>query len=754
MQLMANFLDRHRIWVAVACLSITIAAAVGISRLRFDDRYQGIFRSNDANHRVFQQVTEEFGSEYNDILLVIEADDILTRANLMELKHLVGRLEQVPAVQSVQSLFDARRPRRVGRYFLPLFPPDLATASEENLQRACQRALNHRLLVGHILSEDRQTTLVTVRLSGEERPVAELEPILEAIGELVRHTAHMSKLRIRVTGIPAMRRAIVQGMQRDQVVFSLVGSLLCLIVAWYFFQNLAAVLIASAGPLVAVFWTLGAMGMAGENLNVLNNVIAPLVQVIAFADAVHLMFHIRHHRAAGLAPRASVVKAVAELGGACGLTSVTTAIGFGSLVTTRIDIIASFGIACALGTVFAFAAVITVVPWLAGSRWGECITGRPISSTAGDRWSSVILRRSGWISAIGLGGTFLLGLATLTLRPDYRYVEYLPQDSEAYQAWQQCDRTFGGAQFVRVLVQWPEEDDLRTEQLHEVVRAVHRVLASGQNVKRPISIRDVLRSMPHHTNGLPAAVSDLARLPKEALRPLIRVEAKRLLVVAHVRDVGARELAQDLEDIQNSLRKIEQDNPGYELRLTGLVVQSASKSQEMIRDLALSLTVAAVLIAGVLALAFRSLRLAILCVVPNALPLVAIGGLLAGFQTSLEYTTVMVFCICLGIASDDTIHFLWRFRRESSSSNSLEAALTRTCAAVAPALTTSTVVLVVGFSTLLLSAGPKIQLFGLLSCATLLLALAGDLILLPALLRTGITSQSPFRTDDQGAPHG
>jgi predicted RND superfamily exporter protein len=143
---------------------------------------------------------------------------------------------------------------------------------------------------------------------------------------------------------------------------------------------------------------------------------------------------------------------------------------------------------------------------------------------------------------------------------------------------------------------------------------------------------------------------------------------------------------------------------------------------------------AALAIFGSIAIGFRSIRLAAISVTPNIFPLVAISAILVVTGRPLQMTSVMVFSICLGIAVDDTIHFLNRFRRELVIDGDVRAAIRRSFLAVGSAVFTTTLVLLVGFGSVLTSSMPSSRLFAGLSCAGYAMAIAGDLVMLPALL--------------------
>lgn len=154
----------------------------------------------------------------------------------------------------------------------------------------------------------------------------------------------------------------------------------------------------------------------------------------------------------------------------------------------------------------------------------------------------------------------------------------------------------------------------------------------------------------------------------------------------------------------------------------------------MIGDLAASLASAAVIIFAVMALSFRSLRLGVISVLPNVLPLSLVGAALVIAGESLQIITVIVFSICLGLGVDNTIHLVNRFRSEAEADGDIPAAVRRSIRAVGWAIVTATLVLITGFAGIVLSRIPSLRMFGALSCVALLASIGSSLVLLPALL--------------------
>ena len=157
-----------------------------------------------------------------------------------------------------------------------------------------------------------------------------------------------------------------------------------------------------------------------------------------------------------------------------------------------------------------------------------------------------------------------------------------------------------------------------------------------------------------------------ARAGKQLVR-LVSDEKRRLVVTAQVPNEGATALEKQLVPLERLLARIERQHPGYSIHVTGTVVAAARNMRSFIGDLGVSLAVASVLIFVVLAFAFRSLRLGLISVIPNSLPLLVTAAGLVLFGYPLQITSALTFSLCLGLAVDDTIHVMMRYRRLTSN---------------------------------------------------------------------------------------
>jgi predicted RND superfamily exporter protein len=768
-QLLAEWFVAHRRGLALGVAAATIAALVGLVRLPYDDVPRTMFRSHDADFERLEEVFEQFGADDVDCVFLIESDDLFQPERVAALRRLIEQIRAVPGIAGVQSLADVQSfprrtiPRAFQRLFravppqpfalLPALGPEGELPTREACDAAKTAALEHPLIRGQLLSDDARATLVVAHLAAENAPIAVMAPIVERLQATAREIGAEAGLQIRLTGMAPIRTEIFQSVRNESARFVLVGGTLAVLMATLMFRRPAAVAIVCLASLLGAVWTVGMMGLVGEKMNVITTVLPTLVLVIGFTDAVHLMIDIRRERVEGRSPLAASADALKHLGLACLLCSLTTAVGFGSLALARIEVIQRFGVICGVGAVLALIAVLAVVPLLSSTRWGLWVHSRAEAdlperiAAALEPLTVWIVDHARWMTAVGVVVTGLLTLSMFNLVPSNQATEALSASSDAFTAVAEIDRKFGGSSSAIVLVEWDQMHAHDSAQVLNALDAVEQLCNDHPEVRNPTSLVNLVRAVPGEGLSLAERATWLKWVPESTLNHYVRPDLQRALVRMRLHDVGSDVHTATFDDLRLGLAKLEGEHPGLHFHLTGTSVVAARNLNQMITDLASSLGSAAAVIFVVMACGFRSLRLGLISIVPNLFPMAVTAAFLVATGRPLQMTSVIVFSICLGIAVDDTIHFINRFQRELPRDGDVRAAILRSYRAVGSAMIMTSAVLVVGFGSLQISEMPTTRLFSGLSCLTILAALVGDLVILPAMLRVFVPDRRPLKCE-------
>ncbi|MFT7484239.1 MAG: putative RND superfamily exporter protein [Candidatus Paceibacteria bacterium] len=689
---------------------------------------------------LIEELMDEFGYEANEVLLVLEGDDLFRPDALAATRALVRSFEALQTIEAVYSVDTIpKQASLLGS--AALLPPD--GSPEEDYARGRELALQHPLVHGLLSDADGTTWLLPVALNyeyvlAEEGPSRTvLARDLQAVLEKIELPADM---RASLTGEWILTEASESTFLREQWLYHSIAYLLVFLLGAILFRGPAAVVLAGGGPVIGVLWAFGLAKLFGLYLSSLTLILLPvMLMMIGFTDSVHLMLHVRKQRSRGQSPAEATAAALKLLALPCILTSVTTGLGFASLLIARSELVREFGSACALGVLCTLLAVLTFLPFFASTRLGRGLKERESSRLVdrfipiSDKLQNFISRKARVITVLGClltAGALIHGWAIET---ETRVSADIPRSSAAARALRLIDRAFGGSNGVQIDISWDESQDENWETIARTVKEVEDVVKPETEHSRPLSLTTVL-SFLSPSGNLQGGITMLGFLPKRLTGEILNRKERSSRIEFYVPDLGYRHFEPTYALWQARLDTLAESCPGFEFELGGQAIWTGQRYRIFTEDLMESLALAALIMFAILTATFRSLRLGLISIVPNAIPLAATASLLVVMDIPMAGSTA--FVMSLGIAVDDTIHFLTRFRHEMAIDNDLDRAIRSSVRGVGKALVMTTVVLVVGFAAVMTSEFPRNRVFSGMICITLVAALVSDLVLLPAMLRT------------------
>lgn len=729
-------------------LVLVVLATIGLSfsatHLTFSSEIREVFRSDQSEFELLETMTTQYPGNERTIFVLVHGEIEFHKSGLAPLQRAHSQLSWLEGVQKVLSPFSVLR-RSPDGGTEPLLGPDLENLpSAEALKRS---VVSHPLVKRMLVAKDADAMLFLVALDDKNWALPQLETALIALRSTLDEALSGTGLTYDLAGLPMIRNEIIGALKHDQAIFKIVGLLLGAAITWLFFRSLRYVVVTVVPSAVAVIWLLGLQALIGLEITVLNNVVPVLVMVIAFADSLHLVFTIRRKQSAGSAPQDAIAQAVREVGPACALTSLTTAICIGTLSFLPQSFLSGFGVLAAIGTAFAFIATMVTLPPLARIvlKAGRSPEDPNLKSThtvdALSRWLSVAsFGRPGTVTAAAV---CLLGITAIcyhSTEPRYLYRDHLPLNSSVERVTQEIDAKFSGVAEIRVFMRWPSGQNLLAGEVSSAVRAVHEWLAKAPEIK---SVRSLVSLEEFIDGARQPPAQEAAEHVFGAVTPqtfalhyarelgVALSDHSSTLVVGQTLDLPASKLLPFVQRLQTVLDKIERDHPGLQADPTGIAPVAASMSTQMINQLNLSLLLAIVMVVVLIGIMFRSVQAAAVAIMPNLLPITIAGTYLFFSGKGLQFTSVVAFTVGFGIAVDNTIHLLNRYRIERAALPDLEQALRETMNKIGPVLVTGTLVLMAGLGATLASSMPMVNLFGQITVLVLAVALIASILLFP-----------------------
>ncbi|MFM8571980.1 MAG: efflux RND transporter permease subunit [Pirellula sp.] len=672
-----------------------------------------------------------------EAVLVVKSPAIFTPEGSKAFREVVERVDGLDQVASVRSL-DQAPPLNIFGLSEPILPRGNAT--QQRFDVAKNKATSHPLVVGQMLSDDAQTALIEIQydwLYIQDNAQC-TEPILAAARQVAAEHPSVP-MEFHVTGSVPLVMVLMKNNRNNEVRYQVIGYSMILLMAAILFRGLSVVLVVAAAPVVGVFWTLGFLRYFDLQENPFSFVILPvLLSLVGFTDGVHIMIHIRKCMREGMPARTACKRTLELVGLACFLTSLTTAIGMGSLAWANHQVVREFGWSCVLGVTATWISVMLVIPLICMTPWSKRLT----NGSERDLLSHIIQRveptiasiidRKKAISYFAILLTIGLGLVALALRPDDRKSSAFPTGSDAQQSLAHLDQAMNGLDVCTVDVEW-DPSRLSIQQVATAIEQVESILKKEPLIGHPLSLVTLLNALPGEGSVLDK-LSMAELLPPPLRQRLFNQDQSTATITYRCKDLGTAVYQPTYERIDQAIKSIVAQNPGLSMEMKGDAIWRWRNLYTIVTDLTSSLGSAALIIFAVLAIAYKSLGLGLIAIIPNVLPLLASAAYMVITKQPLEVVSVCCFTICLGIAVDDTIHFMSRYLEEFKNGGTQASVIQRSFREVGTGMMMTTIVLVAGFSSVLTSDTRDHRVFGALGVITLVTALLCDMFLLPAML--------------------
>ena len=374
-----------------------------------------------------------------------------------------------------------------------------------------QRVRSNELIRGKLLSDDGKLALIVVSLEPEIARSTKLQSVVDDITRAASTDLRGSDLSSHLSGVPVMQLEVRNALERDRLVYNLVGFLGGCGIAILFFRRISLMVIAAAPPLLAVVFTLGILGWCGFRLNMFLSAMTPLIMVISFSDSMQLTFAARDGMIAGDDRRTAFRNAIRVVGPACVLTHVTAGLSFLGLLTSKSDLIRTFGEAGFIAAAVALVTVLTFVPVLGvmlaprNTSLGPTLRGADFGVNMLRRFCSWIalrmVRRPGLYTAIDVVVICGLAMVYAHLQPRYTLADQVPRSGQAMQASGQLDAQLTGENPIDVLIKIPSGSNLYDAQTLSALAAVHEAVERQSGVGNVWSIESLRRWLARQPGG-------------------------------------------------------------------------------------------------------------------------------------------------------------------------------------------------------------------------------------------------------------
>jgi len=714
----------------------TMIWAMFIPNLSIDFSIEHLFSQNDPAVEQYFSFRDSFGREDNVITTIYQPIDALSRDLFKELEDLSYEMNDINGVSRVVSIFSLSDIDT--KAWLGDINNDDHAWNRDTILQKLKYIQSDPSIGSRILSKDLRFGAFLLTLSDVANNHQDRSAVLEKIKKLTLNTSPTWTF----SGVSVLRTEYVGYMLRDNFVFLPPIAIILISLLGYVFRNWVFVALPLLTVLTTVTWLLGIMGLFNLEINIMTYIVPTLLFIIGISDAIHIQARFRENLSKDSSnPHRSMLLTMVQMSKVIFLTSITTSIGFIALMTTSISIVQEFGMEIALGVMIAWLISIIIVP--SGIMMFESFEkdGRQTFSPFLNWLSNMIPKHPWGFIIIPLLISFTSIYKIKDLSTDASLMDDLRPHNTLYHDLKMTEKYFGGILPFEVLLRLDKknEDKKKTVLDTDIITFLNEVedlLKEELKESRFFSLSTFIESVKRIRGD-----DDSVSYNTEMMNQILDVRDKQQLKLVDkeqsmLRITGLIEnkTSSQMEKIYAKLDSLEQSFPTYlSIECTGTTVVALRTNDYLVQSLVNSLGIALLFISTIMAFMFRKKTILLASLITNLIPIFTVLGILSWLGISIRPPTAMTFSVALGIAVDDSLHFLLRYRKELNQGMTRVEAIRITIMNTGSALMITTTILVSGFSVLLLSAFLPTYQFGLLSAGMIGTALLCDLTLLPAL---------------------
>ncbi len=756
--------------IVVLVYGVLLLIGLGIaSRVEYDISFRPLYQSDDELLEETENFTREFDNVNNMILTVFEGPDAFSFESVTAFSEMTKALEGVRHVELVYSFTNVPFITRTedGMIAEPLYEG----ATRAQYPELRQKALAYELYQQRLISPDGKRVAVVVQLDDryvEATTEAERRPVLAEIDALL--ASHSPEgFSHHTLGTRTLERDYRTMLEHDQVVFFGLGFVINVLLLFWALRSWGMIAGALAATTACLVVSIAAVERMGLAIDILSSQMIPMVQVIATAQVVHLLYAYYERLRLGESRESAVFEAAASVRMGNLAASVTTAAGFFSLLAASVTSVRSFGLKMGVSVILIFFVVSTLLPALLA------LLPRPSDAALATVERSTVARRVIALFYAARGRPRLLATCTFALllpcvygmsqvRIENFAMGEVRADHPLTIAMHETDKLAGFTGFEISIESRAGTSLIEPENLRNIAE-LSDFLSEQAGVITSWSLADYLAHMNgalsdrDETSGELAGLPDSRALASQLLltyslsssgsrevEGLINSDRTRARIVGRVHDIGASRYLALRDRVEAHAREIFPPDR-YRVAVLGEPLLVFRGLDRIARDLVESFSVAFLLVFGVVFLGCRSLRLGLISILPNVLPIVVTAGIMGLLGIPLRVGTTIFFAMALAVSVDDTVHYLIRYRREVEQGRSASRALELAQFGTGRASLATSVVMGIGFLATLPSEFLTLRDMAVLNFTAISVALVSDLVLLPALL-----TRFPYRTPAPTAP--
>jgi len=752
---------------------------------RLDASSETLLIEGDPDLAYLKEVTERYGSKEFLILTYTPKEGMISDTSVNNLLSLKYKIQSLDWVDSVITLLD-----------IPLLDNSDAplqerlesfkTLKDEEVDKArgFKEILNSPVFRNFVISEDGKTSGIIVNI----KPNKEIEDIqnkskeeLEAYKDLIKKQNHENILEIRdviksyentgkifLGGIPMIADDMMSFIKSDIIVFGLGVLLFIIATLWFVFRKLIWIIVPISSCFFSVVIMMGLLGLLGWKVTVISSNFIALMLILTMAMNIHIST--RFLQLKNEFPNKDNLEILSVTTGKMFwpilYTVLTTIFAFLSLIFSGIKPIIDFGWMMTFGLITSFIITFTLLPTLLNFAPSKNISIKKEENSKITSFFSQVSQSNRNVVLITTAVVIILSVIGISrLEVENSFINYFNKNTEIYKGMKLIDEELGGTTPLEVILKFPNKENVKSEEDDDFeewedddssndekywftkdkidkITIIHNYLDGLPEIGKVLSFSSIIDVATQLNNNKPLGTLEMgvlySKIPQsiksEIIDPYISIKDNEARISLRIIDSQENLRRNDLIKKINYDLKNEFNLDESEYKLAGVLILFNNLLQSLFKSQILTLGLVMIGILAMFIVLFRNIKLALIGVVPNFIAAFFILGIIGLLGIPLDMMTITIAAITIGIAVDNSIHYIYRFKEEFKKIKNYEKTMNECHATVGVAILNTSITIVFGFSILVLSKFIPTIYFGLFTGLAMLLAMISVLTLLPSLI--------------------
>ena len=758
-QFLARFILKYRVLLLILVGAFTVFFALQLPKLRLSYDFTQVVPPSDPELIYLKQFQEKYGQDGNVLVIGLRDSALYTPQNFMRfgmLSEELGKIEGIEGVVSLPLVPEITRNDSLKSFEAKPIISGAYPETQATLDSILQKIKDQRLLSSQLLNQENGATLAIVTVDDDIISSPERSRLMADIHLATNQFTENTGLQLHFAGLPYVRSVMSGKVQAELKLFLMLSVLVTALILWFFFRSFRIVFFSLLVIGTMIIWSLGTLVLLGYKITLLSGLIPPIIVVIGIPNCIYLLNKYHQEYVKLQDQQQALANVIQRIGFVTFITNCTTAVGFLVLTATGISVLKEFGLVTGLNILATFLVSLILIPVLfsflppPSGKHVNHLRRKPLE-WALTSLDLLVHRHRYRIIAGALLITCISAIGAWQIVARSYMVDDLPDKSQVKQDLYFFEENFGGVMPLEIVLDTGKPRGIMNLRTLRTVDSLQRYLSSFESISTPLSVVNFLKASKQAFYGGNAAFYDLPSTRERSfLIPYLKNNnelkglqsafidsaGQQMRISMKIEDLGSVELRKLLnEEIIPHTDSLLAVDSLLQAKVTGTTVMFIKGNDYLINNLRGSLLIAIVVIAFIMAVLFRNVRMIIISILPNLVPLLFTAGLMGYLGIPLKPSTALIFSIAFGIAVDDSIHFLAKYRMELVKENFFSAkAVSTSIRETGSSMIYTSIVLFFGFIIFAFSDFGGTVALGILTSSTLLVAMLTNLILLPALL--------------------